>query len=32
MCFACLMKLCVSVDIFAVGFNTMCVLLFKVII
>ena len=30
MCFACLMKLYVSVDIFAVGFNTMCVLLFKV--
>ena len=30
MCFVCLMKLYVSVDIFAVGFLTICVLLFKV--
>ena len=30
MCFACLMKLQVSVSIFAVGFLTICVLLFKV--
>ena len=31
MCFACLMKLYVSVGIFAVGFFTICVLFFKVI-
>ena len=31
MCFACLMKLYVSVDIYAVVFLTICVLLFKVI-
>ena len=30
MCFACLMKLYVSVGIFAVGFLTICVLLIKV--
>ena len=30
MCFTCLMKLYVSVGIFAVGFLTICVLLFKV--
>ena len=30
MCFACLMKLYVSVGNFAVGFLTICVLLFKV--
>ena len=29
MCFACLMKLYVSVGIFAVGFLTICVLLIK---
>ena len=29
MCFACLMKLYVSFGIFAVGFLTICVLLFK---
>ena len=31
MCFACLMKLYVGVRIFALGFLTICVLLFKVI-
>ena len=30
MCFVCSMKLYVSVGIFAVGFLTICVLLFKV--
>ena len=30
MCFACLIKLYVSVSIFAVGFRTICVLLLKV--
>ena len=30
MCFSCLMKLYVSVGIFAIGFLTICVLLLKV--